>query len=70
MSGDYVSVEPKVFVVCVLVASVPLMADSFNCEKGAVDLVYKVKNAQGGKSDENEDDCREDGSDNFNFLGV
>lgn len=70
MGGNYISVESKVFVVCVFVASVPLMADSFNCEKGAVDLVYKVKNAQGGKSDENKDDCWEDGSDNFNFLGI
>ena len=70
LCGDYIRVEAEIFVVGVLVASVPLVAHGFNCEVGVVNFVYKVQNAQGREGDYDKNNCGEDGSDNFNFLGV
>jgi len=51
LSGDYVGVKSKVFIVCVFVASVSLVAHGFYCQVGVVDLVYEVEDAKGGESD-------------------
>ena len=50
LGWDYVGVKAQFFVVCVFIASVPLMSYGFNCKVGVVDFVYEVKNAQGGQS--------------------
>lgn len=70
MRGDYVRVEAQVFIVCIFIASVPLMAYSFNCQMGVVDFVYKVKDSQGGQGDEDKNNSWKDGSDDLNLLGV
>ena len=40
LGWDHVSVKGQIFVVCILVASVSLVAQGLNCEVGVVDLVY------------------------------
>jgi len=70
LGRDYVGVEAKIFIISVLITSIPLVAQGFDCEVGVVNLVYEVKNSERGKGDENENNCRKYGSDNFNFLRV
>lgn len=49
MGGNYVGIEAQVFVVCVFIASVPLMAHGFNCKMGVIDFIHKIKDAERGK---------------------
>lgn len=46
------------------------MAHCFNSKVWVINFVYKVKNPKGGEGDKNKDNCREDGSNDFDFLRI
>lgn len=70
MGGNYVRVEPQVFIVGIFIASVSLVAHSFDCQVRVINFVYKVENAKRGESNKDKNNCGQNSSDNFNFLGV
>lgn len=53
LGWNHVGVKGQIFVVCVFITSIPLMADGFDRKVGVVDLVYEVEDSEGGHSNEN-----------------
>ena len=46
------------------------MSHGLNCEVGVINFIHEVEDSQRWEGNENEDNCWEDGSDDFDFLGV
>lgn len=45
LSRNHVGVEAQIFIVCVLIASISLVAHGFNCQVRVIDFVHKVENS-------------------------